>query len=214
MRRRGKMIARSVLVLDQAFQRIHQPPPQRFAAKERPIVELGAIVEGEAGEKIAAIVRTRFLESTAVAGVLERVRIQLQFDRWRPSQAGAVGLENMLAERHLDTVKHAAQTRPRGLAGALGPQQRGDDVARHGAPRLRDIDQQRHAPAQIQLDRAVVGADFRKAERLKRKDSHEINPLPGGRPGDGPMIAGRISSSPLATERCGPLQSAPLRPEQ
>ena len=53
--RRGKMVAGGILVLHEAFQPLHEPPPERLAAKERPIVELGTIVQGEAREEIPAI---------------------------------------------------------------------------------------------------------------------------------------------------------------
>src|SRR6202158_2111449 len=105
------------------------------------------------------------------------MRVDLQVDRRRPPHAGAVGLENMLAERKLDAMKHAPQSRAGGLAGTLGPQQRGNDVPCNGASGLREIDQQRKTLAQSQLDRAVVTVDLREPERLKRKPSHEISPL-------------------------------------
>ena len=112
------------------------------------------------------------------------MRVELQFDRRRPPHAGAVGLENMLAERKLDAMKHAPQSRAGGLAGTLGPQQRGNDVPCNGALGLREIDQQRKTLAQVQLDRAVVTVDLREPERLKREPSHEISPCPVGAPGD------------------------------
>ena len=56
------MFAGGILVLHQAFQGVHQPPPQRLAAIERPIVELQTIAESKARDKFAAI---------ALAGVLE-----------------------------------------------------------------------------------------------------------------------------------------------
>src|ERR1700686_1588725 len=124
------------------------------------------------------------------------MRGDLQFDRRRPPHAGAVGLENMLAERELDAVKHAAQSRAGGVARTLRPQQRGNDVPCNGALRLREIDQQRKTLAQLQLDRADVTVNLRKPERPKREPSHEINPLapwpyrrPRARAGDGPVIA-------------------------
>jgi len=40
---RGKMFAVGILVLHEAFQRMHEPPPERLAAIERPVVELGTI---------------------------------------------------------------------------------------------------------------------------------------------------------------------------
>jgi len=76
---------------------MHQPPPERLAAKERPIVELGTIGQREAGEEVTPIAQAGFLESASVAGALEQMRVDLQFDRRRPPHAGAVGLENMLA---------------------------------------------------------------------------------------------------------------------
>jgi hypothetical protein len=112
------------------------------------------------------------------------MRVDLQFDRRRPPHAGAVGLENMLAERKLDAMKHAPQSRAGGLAGTLGPQQRGDDVPRHGASGLREIDQQRKSLAQVQLDRAVISKNHRESERLKREPGHETTPCPSGAPGD------------------------------
>src|SRR6202521_5012285 len=106
------------------------------------------------------------------------MRVDLQFDRRRPPHAGAVGLENRLAERKLDAMKHAPQSRPGGVAGTLGPQQRGNDVPCNGALGLREIDQQRKTLAQLQLDRAVVTVDLREAERLKQELSHKISPCP------------------------------------
>jgi len=91
-----------------------QPPPERFAAIEGPIVELGTIAQREAREEVTPVAYAGILESASVAGVLEQKRIDLQFDRWRPPHAGAVGLENMLAERKLDRMKHAPQSRPGG----------------------------------------------------------------------------------------------------
>src|ERR1700716_4032468 len=112
------------------------------------------------------------------------MRVELQFDRRRPPHARAVGLENMLAERKLDAMKHAPQSRAGGLAGTLGPQQRGNDVPCNGALGLREIDQQRKTLAQLQLDRTVVIVDLRESGRLKREPSHEITPCPIGGPGD------------------------------
>ena len=192
---RGKMFAGGILVLHEAFQPMHEPPPERLAAKERPIVELGTIGQREAREEVTPIAQAGFLEIASVAGALEQMRVDLQFDRRRPPHAGAVGLENMLAERKLDAMKHAPQSRAGGLAGTLGPQQRGKDVPCNGALCLREIDQQRKPLAQVQLDRAVVTVDLRKPERLKRKPSHEISPCPVVAPGDAqgtvPLIAVR-----------------------
>src|SRR3984893_19026511 len=112
------------------------------------------------------------------------MRVDLKFDRGRPPHAGAVGLENRLAERELDAMKHAPQSRAGGVAGTLGPKQRGNDLPCNGALRLREIDQQRKTLAQLQLDRAVVTVDLRKPERLKREPSHEISPCPIGAPRD------------------------------
>src|SRR4030081_3062504 len=98
----------------------------------------------------------------------------------------------MLAERKLDAMKHAPQSRAGGLAGPLGPQQRGNDFPCNGALGLRKIDQQRKTLAQVQLDRAVVAMDLRKPERLKRESSHQINPCPIGVPG---TSRGRSSDS-------------------
>lgn len=69
-------------------------------------------------------------------------------------------------------MEHASQSRPSGLAGALGRQQRGHDVPRNRALSLREIDQQGTTIAQVQLDRAVVTVDLRETERLKRERSH------------------------------------------
>src|SRR5258708_23866014 len=112
------------------------------------------------------------------------MRVDFKFARRRPPYAGAVGLENRLAERKLDAMKQAPQSRAGGLAGTLGPQQRGNDVPRNGAVGLREIDQQRKTLAQVQLDRAVVTVDLREPECLKREPSHEISPCPVGAPGD------------------------------
>src|ERR1700682_3947520 len=105
------------------------------------------------------------------------MRVELQFDRRRPPHAGAFGLENMLAERKLDAMKHAPQSRAGGLAGTLGPQQRGNDFPCNSALGLRKIDQQRKSLAQGQLDRAGVTVDLREPERLKRAPRHEIYPF-------------------------------------
>src|SRR5882724_3892275 len=182
---RGKMFAGGILVLHEAFQPMHEPPPERLAAKERPIFEFGTIGQSEAREEVSPIAQAGFLEIAFVAGALEQMRVDLQFDRRRPPHTGAVGLENMLAERKLDAMKHAPQSRAGGVAGTLGPQQRGNDVPCNGALRLREIDQQRKTLAQLQLDRAVVTVDLRKPERLKREPSHEISPCPVGAPGGG-----------------------------
>jgi hypothetical protein len=79
------------------------------------------------------------LESASITGALEQLRVDLQFDRRRPPHAGAVGLENRLAERTLDAVKQAPQSRAGALARTLGPQQRGNDVPCNGAAGLRQI---------------------------------------------------------------------------
>ena len=52
---RGKMFAGGILVLHEAFQPMHEPPPERLAAKERPIVELGTIGQREAREEVTPI---------------------------------------------------------------------------------------------------------------------------------------------------------------
>src|SRR5947207_7039129 len=124
----------------------------------------------------------------------------------------------MLAERKLDAMKHAPQSRAGGLAGTLGPQQRGNDVPCNGALGLREIDQQRKTLAQVQFDRAVVAVDRREPERLKREPSHESIHCPVGVPRG--TRRGRSSdnsqarSSPRAIERFGLLHSAPLPPAQ
>src|SRR3981189_397780 len=158
---RGKIFAGGILVLHEAFQPMHEPPPERLAAKERPIVELGTIGQREAREEVTPIAQAGFLESASVAGALEQMRVDLQFDRRRPPHAGAVGLENMLTERKLDAMKNAPQSRAGGVAGTLGPQQRGNDVPRNGALGLREIDQQRKTLAKGHLDRAVVPVALR-----------------------------------------------------
>ena len=119
--RRGKMFAGGVLVLHQAFQPMHEPPPECLAAKERPIAELGTIGQREAREEVTPIAQAGVLERAPVAGAFEQMRIDLQLDRRRPPHAGAVGLENLLAEGELDAMKQAPQSRAGGLAGALGP---------------------------------------------------------------------------------------------
>ena len=172
----GKMFAGGIVVLHQAFQPMHQPPPQRLAAIERPIVELGTIAQREAREEVTPIAQAGLLEIAAIAGTLEQMRIDLQPDRRRPPHAFAVGLENRLAERKLDAMKHAPQSRAADVAWALGPQQRGKDVPRDGALRFREIDQQRKTLAQVQLDRSVVTVDLREPERLKREPRHETFP--------------------------------------
>ncbi len=53
---RGKMFTGGILVLHEAFQPLHEPPPQRLAAIERRIVELGTIGQGEARQEVAPIV--------------------------------------------------------------------------------------------------------------------------------------------------------------
>ena len=153
----------------------------------------------EARQKITPIGETGVLERAGVAGALEQLQIDLQLDRRRPPHAGAIGLEYGLAERQLDAVKHAPQSRAAGLAGAFRPQQGGDDVPRNRALGLCEVDQQRKALAQVQLDRAVVAMDLRKRECPKREGSHEIHlDVPRARPrgrargrlGDGRMLAG------------------------
>src|SRR2546427_4808008 len=181
---RGKMFAGGILVLHETFQSMHQPPPQRLAAIERPIVELGTIAQGEAREEVAPIAQAGLLEIAAVAGALEQMRVDLQLDRRRPPHALAVGLKNMLAECKLDAMKQAPQSRAGDLTGTLGPQQRGKDVPCNGALGFRKIDQQRQTFAQVQLDRAVAPVDLRESERLKREPSHEMSPCPVGAPGD------------------------------
>ncbi len=181
---RGKMIAGGIAVLHKAFQRVHEPPPQRLAAIEHPIVELGAISQREAGEEVGTIEPAGLFEIAAVAGALEQMRVDRQFDRRRPAHAGAVGFENGLAERKLDAMKRAAQSRAGGVARALRPQQRGHDVPCNGAAGLRKIDQQRKTLAQVQLDRVVVAEDLREPERLKREPGHDTSPCPVGAPGD------------------------------
>src|SRR4051812_19677607 len=100
---------------------MHEPPPQRLAAKERPIVELGTIGQREARQEVTPIAQAGFLESALVASALEHMRVDLQLDRRGPAHAVAVGLENMLAERKLDAMKRAPQSRAGGLARAFGP---------------------------------------------------------------------------------------------
>jgi hypothetical protein len=178
------MFAGGILVLHEAFQPMHEPPPQRFAAIERPIVELGTVGQGKAREEVTPIAQAGLLESAVVAGALEQMRVDLQLNRGRPPHALAVGFENRLAERQLDAMKHAPQSRAGGLARTLGPQQRGKDVPCNGALGLREIDQQRKTLAQVQLDRPVVTVDLREPERLKQEPSHEILPCPVGAPGD------------------------------
>src|ERR1700682_2784615 len=106
------------------------------------------------------------------------MRVDFQFNLRRPPNALAVGLENRLAERQLDAMKQAPQSRAAGLTGTLGPQQRGYDVPCHGAPGLGEIDHERKTLAQVQSDRAVVPVDLRESERLKREPSHKISPCP------------------------------------
>src|ERR1700682_1774171 len=106
------------------------------------------------------------------------MRVDFQFNLRRPPNALAVGLENRLAERQLDAMKQAPQSRAAGLTGTLGPQQRGYDVTCHGAPGLGEMDHERKTLAQLQLDRAVVTVDLRKTERLKREPSHESSLAP------------------------------------
>ena len=163
----GKIVAGGIPVLHETLQRVHEPAPEGLAAEERPVVELLAVTQREACEEVAAIFRAGLLESATVAGAVEQMRVDLQFDRRRPPHTGAVGLEHLPAERKLDAMKHAPQSRQRRLAGAVGPQQRGHDVPCNGALGLRQIDQQRKALAEIQLDRAVAAADLGVAERLK-----------------------------------------------
>src|SRR6266481_4037422 len=192
---RGKMFAGGILVLHEAFQPMHEPPPERLAAKERPIIELGTIGQREAREEVTPIAQAGFLEIASIAGALEQMRVDLHLMIRRPPHAGAVGLENMLAERKLDAMKHAPQSRAGGVAGTLGPQQRGNDSPRNGALGLREIDQQRKTLAQVQLDRADVTVDLREPERLKREPSHEISLCPVG---PGGTRRGRSSDSSQA----------------
>src|SRR3954469_2110329 len=53
---RGKMFAGGILVLHEAFQPMHEPPPERLAAIECPIVELGTIGQRESREEVTPIV--------------------------------------------------------------------------------------------------------------------------------------------------------------
>src|SRR5450755_667758 len=92
---RGKMFAGGILDLHEAFQPMHEPPPQRLAAIERPIVELGTIGQREAREEVTPIAQAGLLESASVAGALEHMRVDLQFNRRRPPHAGAICFEDM-----------------------------------------------------------------------------------------------------------------------
>src|SRR6516225_5034624 len=74
---RGKMFAGGILVLHEAFQAMHEPPPERFAAKERPILEFGTIGEAEARDEVSPITLAGFLEGASVTGTLEQMRIDL-----------------------------------------------------------------------------------------------------------------------------------------
>src|SRR5262249_15998186 len=80
----GQTFPRRILALHEALQPMHEPPPQRLAAKERPIFEFETITQREACEEVAAIGQASFLESAPVAGVLEQMRVDLEFDRRRP----------------------------------------------------------------------------------------------------------------------------------
>src|SRR4051812_41941633 len=102
---------------------MHEPPPERLAAKERPIVELGTIGQREARQEVPPIAQAGLLESALVAGALEQMRVHLQLDRRGPAHALAIGLENLLAEGKRDAMKRAPQSRAGGLARAFGPQQ-------------------------------------------------------------------------------------------
>ena len=68
------MISGGILVLHQAFEPMREPSPQRLAAKERPVLELGTIVQREAGEEVAFVAEAGLLEIAAVAGPLEQMR--------------------------------------------------------------------------------------------------------------------------------------------
>ena len=68
-----QVLARCILVLQEALKRMHKPASQGFAAIERPIFKLLAIGERETGQKIAAIKPARLLEIFPAAGALEQV---------------------------------------------------------------------------------------------------------------------------------------------
>src|SRR6202521_4455201 len=133
------------------------------------------------------------------------MRGDIQFNLRRPPNALAFGLESRLAERQLDAMKQAPQSRAAGLTGTLGPQQRGYDVPCHGAPGLGEIDHERKTLAQLQLDRAVVIVDLRKPERLKREPSHEsslaLSECPGDAQGDCPVVTAASDLDHLTTRR-------------
>ena len=74
---RGKMFAGGVLVLHEAFQAMHEPPPERLAAIERPVVELGTIGQRETREEVTPIAQAGLLEIASVAVALEQMRVDL-----------------------------------------------------------------------------------------------------------------------------------------
>lgn len=216
MRRRGKMIPGGILVLHEPLQRMHEPPPQRFAAKERPIVEFGRILRRETGQEVASINLAGLFKRAVVAGALEQMRVDLQLDLRRPSHAGAVGLEDRLAKREFDAMKQAPQSRQPGFAVGVGPQLRGDHVPRNGALGLGEIDQQREPLAQGKLDRAAVGLDLREPERPERESRHGYPSSQQSRGTHRGRSRGshRVRSSPFASERFRLLHAAPLSQAQ
>src|SRR3569832_1678743 len=147
------MIACGIFLLHEAFQTVHEAPPERLAPEERPVFELWAVRQREAREKVSSIVPAGFLEGAPIGGLFELTGVGCQSDQWRPSHTGAVRFENALAQYPFQAMKHTPQARAGGLVRALRPQQAGRGIARQRALILGQIDQQRQALAQDQLYR-------------------------------------------------------------
>ena len=81
VRGRGRVVAGRILVVHHTLKRLDRPAPQGLTAKESPLVELRAVAGREALEEIAQIEAAGRLELSAVAGLLEPLRIDLQVNR-------------------------------------------------------------------------------------------------------------------------------------
>src|SRR5205823_4965951 len=99
IRRRSRVVTGRILFAHHALERLDHPPAQRLTAKEGPFIELLAIAEREALEKVGEIMAAGLLELAAVAGLLEQLRIHPQVDCSRPLDRRPVDRENVLAER-------------------------------------------------------------------------------------------------------------------
>jgi hypothetical protein len=74
-----------------------------------------------------------------------------------------VGFENRSAERLLNSVQHASQSRPCGFRAGLRPKQRRGNVSRDRAIRFCQIDEQGNGLAQDQLGWVAFDMELREA---------------------------------------------------